>query len=844
MALRTYRQKRKFDETPEPPGSKNAGSKSGLKYCIQKHSASHLHYDLRLEADGVLKSWAVPKGPSLNPKERRLAMMVEDHPIDYQTFEGHIPAGNYGAGEVIVWDIGTYRAAGSSDKKKSEEQVLKGLKNGHIKFVLNGKKLKGAFALIKLKDSKYGEKRGRNSSWLLVKDKDEHASARDITLDQSSALSKRKLGEGNRNESRGIEPLNSEGNGSDAKKIIQSAKKRPIFRNVKPMLSTLVAEPFDDPDWLFEIKWDGYRAIAEVEKGNPSKVRLYSRNGLSLNDDYPDIVEALKKLPKSAVLDGEVVAFDNKARPSFQLLQDLGMTEARLAYAVFDILHLDGRDLTGLSLEKRKIILKDLLTKAADNRLIYSDYVIGKGKELFESAEKLKLEGIMGKRRDSHYLMGYRSREWLKMKTESRQEAVICGFTEARGSRQLFGALILGIYKNGELTYIGHTGGGFNGRTLETVYKKMRPLITGKCPFKTAPKTNAPATWVKPELICEVKFENWTAGGHMRQPIFVGLREDKATREASIEKAHSAKETVKKAEKDKKAGAELKFTNLDKILWPEKGYKKGDLIDYYGKISDTILPYLKDRPQNLNRHPDGIHGFNFYEKNFKEKLPEFGSTVPIKRHNGDTVNYLICNNRETLLFMANLGCIEINPWSSRVGTLDRPDFMVIDLDPGGNPFEDIIKTAQIAKKVLDKAGLISFIKTSGKRGLHIAVPMGAQYSYDEVRLFSEIIGREINEILPELTSIERSPGKRKNKIYLDYLRNGEGQTAASVYSLRPNEPAGVSTPLRWSEVKKGLDPKKFNIKTIFARLKKRGDLWAGILEEKSDIKAALKRLGK
>lgn len=592
---------------------------------------------------------------------------------------------------------------------------------------------------------------------------------------------------------------------------------------IKPMLATLVEAPFDNPDWIYEIKWDGYRAIAQIEKGQvKSKVQLYSRNGLSFNDKYPEVVKALKKLKHNIILDGEIVALDKRGRSVFELLQNAG-EKTELNYVVFDILYLDGRDLTKLPLLERKKILKTILPR---NGIIkYSDHIEKLGVKFFEKAKKATLEGIMAKNKSSIYKPGERSKDWQKIKISMEQEAVIGGFTAPKGSRKLIGALVLGVYENGKLIYIGHTGGGFDEAKISAVYKKLKPLISSKSPFEKAPKTNAPVTWVKPKLVCEVKFENWTNEGHMRQPIFLGLREDKDAKEVIRE---VAREVTKEA-----------FSHLDKVFWPDEGYTKGDVINYYDKMAKTILPYLIDRPESLNRHPDGIKGINFYHKNITIKTPPFVKTASLNK-----VNYLVCNNKETLLYMANLGCIEINPWASRLANPNKPDFLIIDLDPGTVPFEKLIGVAKIAHEVLELAKIPSFIKTSGKKGMHIAIPMGSKYTYEEVRLFAEIIVRRIHEKAPKITSLERHPAKRKNKVYLDYLQNGRGQTLAAPYSLRPWPGATVSTPLKWNEVKPGLHPSKFTIETIFPRLKKYGDLWKPVLEKGIDMDKSLKLLNR
>lgn len=775
MSLKTYKQKRNFQKTTEPD-TEIRKSKGGLIFVVQKHHASHLHFDFRLELDGVLKSWAVPKGPSMNPRDKRLAMMVEDHPYDYRTFEGLIPPGNYGAGSVIIFDQGNYSSIEGID---NIEALKKGLSKGDLKFVLNGEKLKGEFALVKTKDK---------NSWLLIKKKDQYATNKNITVEDA-------------------EP------------------------DIKPMLATLADKPFNDPAWIFEIKWDGYRTIAHLHK---DQVELISRNGLSFNKVFIPVHKELATYNAWAVLDGEMSVLDEKGLPQFQLIQNYLKTgQGTLVYYVFDILYLNGIDLRSRPLLERKRILSNFIP---ESKIIkYSDYIIEKGIVFFKEAADAGLEGIIAKKADSKYYSNKRSQSWLKVKTQMRQEAIIAGFTKPRGSRKKIGALILGVYdENNELKYIGHTGGGFTVKSLNEVYERLEPLITEKGSFKTIPKVNNPATWVKPLLICEVAFQGWTDSGNMRHPIFLGLRGDKKTKD--VKKELPMKKEVKKE-------GRLQLTNLDKVLWPKDGYTKSDLINYYDQMSYVILPYLKDRPESLHRHPNGIDKKGFYQKDL-EYEPSWVETCKLhSESNNKMVNYLLCQNKETLLYMANLGCIEINPWNSRTKKLEYPDYMVIDLDPGERTsFETVIKVAQETRKLLEELNIQSYCKTSGATGLHVYVPLNSKYHYDSVRDFGKIIAYIVNSRMPEDTTIERSLSKRKGKLYIDYLQNRKGQTLAAPYSLRPREKAPVSTPLKWNEVKKGLEPTKFTMKNIFKRLDKVGDLWEGTIGKGINIEKALKSI--
>ncbi len=608
------------------------------------------------------------------------------------------------------------------------------------------------------------------------------------------------------------------------------------------MLATLVDETFDDENWIFEIKWDGYRAIAEIEEG---EVDLYSRNNNSFNQKYKPIVSALTSVDKDMILDGEIVVLDDKGRSDFHSLQNFGRSgKGQLVYYVFDLIYFDGRDLTSLPLNARKEILKNVLPDIPSVR--YNDHILKDGKAFYKLAGETQLEGIIAKNLHSKYYRNKRSKEWLKLKIKKRQEAVIGGYTKPKGSRNNFGALVLGVYNDkDQLEYIGHTGGGFTEEDLKSVYDRMKPLEQKVCPFIKKPKTNMPAVWLKPELLCEVEFSEWTGEGMMRHPVFLGLREDKKPKGVSRElpdKNSTALEN-KSGKKETVNSKTLKLTNLDKVYWPDEGYTKGDLIEYYEKISEYILPYLKDRPESLLRHPNGINGESFFQKDIVQLNAKWLKTQNIySESNEKDIKYLVCNDKETLVYMANLGCIEINPWFSRIDNLENPDYLVIDLDPEEIDFEKVIETAHGVKEVLDEAGARSFCKTSGATGLHVYVPLGAKYDYDTVKEFAHIIAQLANAKLPQITSLERSPSKRKHKVYLDYLQNRRGQTLAAPYSVRPRPEAPVATPLEWDEVKTGLKPPDYNIKNIFRRLGQKGDIFQKILANGIDIQKCIENL--
>jgi bifunctional non-homologous end joining protein LigD len=604
------------------------------------------------------------------------------------------------------------------------------------------------------------------------------------------------------------------------------------------MLATLAAEPFDRRGWLFEVKWDGYRAIADVDRG---RVNLYSRNHLSFINTFSPVVEDLHRLGHTAILDGEIVALDEAGCSRFQLLQNYRKTgQGRLVYYVFDLLELDGRDLRGETLRARKKLLAPLI--AGLKHVALSESIKDTGIAFFDAVNDLKLEGMIAKNGNSRYREGMRSSDWLKVKTRNRQEAVIGGFTAPRRSRKHLGALVLGVYEGSELIYIGHTGGGSSDEQLAKLRTRLDPLVRKSCPFKTTPQVNAPVTWVEPKVVCEVEFQEWSAAGRMRQPIFVGMREDKSAKSVHREASKPIPE-IERAAASKPTQHVPHLTNLDKIYWPEEGYTKGDLIDYYRGIVPVILPYLHDRPLSLNRHPDGITGKSFFQKNVgRYRPPEWLQTVKIlSESTGGSTEYAMCQDEASLLYLTNLGCIEVNPWNARVGSLDRPDYLVIDLDPLDVPFAAVIEAAVAVRKLLEKVGAEGVCKTSGKRGLHVFVPLGAGYSHDQARQFAELIASHIHQQLPATTSVVRSPGKRQKRIYLDYLQNRRGQTLAAAYSVRPHPGATVSTPLAWREVRNGLDPTAFTIKTTPRRIDRVGDLWQQVLGPGIDLAQCLER---
>jgi len=799
MSLEDYLQKRDFKNTPEPEGEISIENKQ--RFVIQRHQASRLHYDLRLEIDGVLKSWAVPKGPSMNPKDKRLAIQTEDHPIKYLTFQGNIPKGNYGAGEMQIWDEGIFESATSTDLSNQ-------ISSGNLKIKFFGKKIKGEFALVR---TNRGDKKNQ---WLLIKKKDE--SSTDLNYDAEELIEK-------------------------AAKIPGKVVKLEFRDAVKPMLASTTKKIFNDPNWIYELKWDGYRLIAHINNG---EVTIHSRNGISYNTKFPNLVEDLENIPHEVILDGEVVVVDKNGIPDFQKLQNYNsQTKGTLKFYVFDMLYLKGHSMLDLKLLERKSLLPEVLEET--NIAAYCDHIEGMGTAFYQKAVDAGMEGVMAKKADSIYTPGYRTENWLKVKAIESLETLICGYTDSEGA--IFGSLILGVEKEGKLIYIGNCGTGFSNKTQVELLKKMEELETNTVPFGKKPNLKGrKANWIIPQLVCEVTFSEWTSSGRLRHPVFKGLRQDKSSEEINTELPPQEKKNNSTSSSNSLEvnGKEVKLTNLDKIYWPKSGVRKYDLIDYYIKVADFILPYLEDRPQNLHRHPNGINKKSFYQKDNEGLLEPWVKTTNIYSKSAKKdIRYLLCQNEATLLYMANLGCIEINPWNSRINNLENPDYSVIDLDPSDkNTFEEVIEVAQVAREILDEAKIKAYLKTSGSSGLHIYLPLNAAYTHEEARNFTKLLCYFIQERTKGLTSMERAVKNRKGKIYLDYLQNRRGQTLASAYCVRPKEAAPVSAPLEWKELKKGLKITDFNIQNMPERLGDKGDIFMGILQEEIKMEKALARL--
>jgi bifunctional non-homologous end joining protein LigD len=898
MGLLEYKKKRSFAKTPEPTGGKASGNK--LQFVVQKHDASRLHYDFRLELGGVLKSWAVPKGPSLNPSEKRLAMLVEDHPFDYKNFEGTIPEGNYGAGTVIIWDEGTYEPVEDVGNKKEQEKYLtQAFHKGSVKIRLFGKKLQGEFALVQTKG------RGDNS-WLLIKHRDKFASEEDIRDEDTSVRTGKTIEElahdknarqWKSNRSADKKPATAKGKSttiaksktsmsvakqppsksSDAASILSDIKKKrkaKLPADINPMLATLVDKPFDNEGWLYEVKWDGYRAISYLHKGT---VDIRSRNNKVFNKKFYPVYQALEEWSVNAVLDGEIIVVNEKGEPDFNALQEWrSEADGQLIYYIFDVLWYEGYDLMNVPLLERKKILQQIVPD--DGLIRLSETFDVTGKEFFAQADKLGLEGIMAKKENGVYIPGARSKEWLKIKTQKQQEAIIAGYTRNENTKKQFSALLMGVYEKGKLVFIGPVGTGFTSKMQTEILQRLKPLETKTSPFAEVPDYNKPSrfrpnppkaevVWVKPEVVAEISYRARSNDGSMRHPSFKGLREDKNPREVGYENAVPVEKVVEEKAPAKKKiitppektgrktllnpsdetqvrsidGHELKFTNLSKVFWPEEGLTKRDMLNYYYQVAPVMLPYYQDRPQTLNRFPNGIHGPSFYQKDVTGKVPSWLETYKYFSE-GDQreKHFLVVSDEASLLYIASLGCIELNPWSSRRGTPDNPDWCVIDLDPDKkNPFEQVIEAAQVTKQIFDTIGVTSYCKTSGSTGLHIYVPLGAKYTYEESKEFARAIVKVVHSQLPQTTSIERKVSDRNGKMYLDFLQNRPQATVAGPYSLRPKPGAPVSMPLHWEEVKKGLSIRDFTLTNAVARLKTEGDLFQGVLGKGVDIDRAL-----
>jgi bifunctional non-homologous end joining protein LigD len=850
--LAEYERKRQFEATPEPPPSVPA-QPSNNRFFVQRHDATRLHYDFRLEIDGVLKSWAIPKGPTLDPTRRNLAMMVEDHPIDYGDFEGNIPKGNYGAGSVMLWDYGTYDLLG-------DMPALDQIKRGDLKFRLHGHKVNGDYALVLMKG------RGKGNEWLLIKKKDDFGQ---INWDVEAHAHSVKTGRTQEEIAEDLPPATSEPepekrsvkkNSKAALSVahIGDARESPMPKALAPMMAYLTDTPPAGKNWVYEIKWDGVRALCFIRDGKLDYI--LSRTGNRCERQYPEMTVLPRQVSaRDAIIDGEIAVLDEKGRPSFNRIQPrIAQTDPNsvahlsrstpVTFFAFDIVYCDGYDLRDASLAKRREILQAIFDPT--DRFRISGQFAAEGTEMLEAAKQAGLEGIMAKQADSKY-ESRRSRSWLKIKVRNRQEFLICGFTH--GERSFFSSLVLGVHRDGKLVHAGQVGTGFDDKTIHDIYSRLQPLITNKPAFAASAKINRKVTWVRPELVCEVEFLEWTPDGQLRAPSFIALREDVNPREVVRESAGepdpeppgekagplSANQKEATVEID---GHTLKFTNLNKVWFPEQGYTKRDVINYYDTVAGLILPHLKERPLSLKRYPNGIQEEYFFQKNAEDFAASWIRLEPIPSE-GRTINYIIANDRATLLYLANLACIDQNPWMSRIGSLDKPDFMLIDLDPVECPFDMIVEAALLTREVLDQVGLRGYPKTTGGDGMHIYVPVEPRYTYDQVRGFAEIVSHLVVGRKPDLFTTPRAVAKRrKGRVYFDYLQIAESKTISAPYVIRPYDGAPVATPLGWDEVKPGLLPQHFTIENAPARFAAVGDLFAGVIERPQLLELAMSRL--
>ena len=831
MALKAYYKKRDFKKTPEPRGrvGKHAGA---LRYVIQKHYASRLHYDFRLECDGVLKSWAVPKGPSLDPGHKSLAVQVEDHPIDYGDFEGVIPKGQYGGGTVLLWDTGTWEPKGDP---------LQGIENGKIHFVLHGEKLNGEFALVRMHGRMAGDD-GKN--WLLFKVKDEYADAkRDILKETASVKTHREMDAiadqrdsvWNSNKDGGktanARPKKGSLNGVNGKHHARatSTKHAAVPAKFAPQLAVLADKVPVGDEWLHEIKFDGYRVIAIIKNHS---ARLLTRNGHDWTEKFMPLVKSLEALPvDSAVLDGEVVVLDEKGHTDFQALQAVlkDKQQAVLSYYLFDLPFCDGEDLEKTPLEDRKARLQKLLGKPkANSPLLYSDHTVGDGQAMVQEACRLSLEGIIAKRRDAPYVHR-RDASWLKIKCEHRQEFVIIGYTDPQGGRQGFGSLLLGYHDDkGQLVYAGRVGTGFDDRLLIDMRKQMEKLARKSSPTDMPPPRREVnhAHWVEPKLVGEVRFAGWTRDGVLRHPAFQGLRMDKPAddvireKPVSMQKAIKGAATTAKKPETPETFAGVKLSHPDKVLYPEQGVTKQDLAEYYESVAERMLPHVIDRPLAFFRCPGGRGAKCFFQRNYTDTLPEAiqPANVSLTKKKDEHVSI---HDLSGLISLVQIGVLEIHTWNCATSDVAHPDQLIFDLDPDpAVPWKQVVNAAKEVRKTLEGIGLPTFIKTSGGKGFHIVIPIKPAIDWDTAKSFCQTIAEDLTTRFPKLFLANMRKDLRVGKIYIDYHRNGHSATAVAPYSTRAREGAPVSMPISWDELSRLKSASQFTVKNAAARIRK------------------------
>jgi len=925
--LTAYRKKRDFSKTAEPSGNQERSKKKkkSLVFVIQKHAASHLHFDFRLELDGVMKSWAVPKGPSLDPSVKRLAMQVEDHPIDYNSFEGTIPKGEYGGGTVMLWDRGTYTAHADDDDPVAA--LRRGYAKGDLKILLDGKRLHGSWVLVRTRRGDPDK-----PQWLLIKHRDEFAKAgEDIVADEmTSVVTGRTMEEIAENRKRKVWHSNRASSSSAAAAPV--AKAPPARKTARktaaapstaaraasaralasgaldPMLASLATDVPTGDDWTFEPKYDGIRVLAFA---TPTSARLVTRNGKDKTEQFPGIAEAARKVAaksrRALVLDGEVVALDHDSPARFQELQHrMHVKDSRaiaqfessapVALMTFDLL-LDGDDvLIHEPWSERRARLETRLRNRTSPELRLTETVRDDGERMLERARTRGWEGIIAKRVSAPYLPGVRSRDWLKLKLEFRQEFVVGGFTEPRNTRQHIGALLLGYYDHGRLIYAGNMGGGFDNAGLAEMYDLLAPLERKTSPFEEVPRPREPVHWVRPKVVVEVKFNEWTADGKLRQPIYVGTRDDKdaksvkregtsvqphgaaparaarkgrVVRKSAVKTARASARPAAKRKTSTRAssarasgaggsgsveqqladierdtgdgtitlgrGAQLHVSSLGKIYFPEDGFTKGDLMRYYARVAPMILPVIADRPLVLKRTPEGITGETFFQQKPPEHAPSVVRIETVVSDEGVRQPRITGGDLGTLLYTVQIGCVSVDPWLSRIGSLDEMDMTILDLDPGPRAtFDRAVQVARWVKEELDAHGLRAALKTSGSRGLHIAIPLPANTPYEAGVLLAQLIATRVAEAHPREATVERSVKARPPAaIYVDYLQNVKGKSVAGAYCVRAKPGATVSTPLDWKELREGLDPRKFTIETVPSRIVKLGDIWGSAIKRRN-----------
>lgn len=852
--LADYWRKRDFDNTPEPRGKPVKPGKA-LRFFIQKHAARRLHYDFRLELGGTLKSWAVPKGPSLDPGDKRLAVHVEDHPLDYGDFEGVIPEHHYGAGSVLVWDKGVWLPEGDP---------AQGLRQGHLKFELRGVKLTGRWALVRM-----GTPKEDKENWLLIKERDdaaktgEAAAVTELQPDSvlGAAAKKPPVRARGKTEKSALKKKTAAAQSVDA---VIGARKAALPDKIKPQLATLIDRAPSGEAWLSEIKFDGYRALCKITRGEAC---LYSRGGNDRTRKWRAIGAAAAGLPvEQAWLDGEVVAIDDDGAVSFQLLQNIerDQVRGRLAYYVFDLLYLNGYDLRGAPLAQRKRLLKSVLAEAGDP-IFFSDHLDGDAAEFFKNACAQGLEGIIVKRGDAPY-QSARSRDWLKVKCIKRQEFVIGGYTDPAGRREGFGALLIGVHDDaGQLRYAGRVGTGFDDATLRALAEKFKKIATKAPPFINPP-TGAEAAgvhWLKPKLIAEVKFAQWTAAGVVRHAAFVGLRSDKRSRDIRREEPLPIAELAAGKKKAKAAArkhddmpdephigdersataAGITLTHADRVLFPAMGLTKLELAQYYEEVEAWILPHVTRRPLTLVRCPDGVDGQCFYQKHVNRTTVKGIATVEVPSGDG-TATYMTVKSLSDLAGLVQMGVLELHTWGAHAGRLDKPDRLIFDLDPAPDlPWREVITAAQLVRGLLEEIGLISFVKTTGGKGLHVVVPLKPERGWDEVKGFSRAVAHHLAQTLPDRYTAKMSKRTRTGKIFIDYLRNAAEATAVAAYSTRAKPGAPVSTPIAWDELSEDLRSDSFNVANLRERLRRlQRDPWADYFSSRQRLTAKMLRL--